>query len=581
MSRVGPDADVSSPGAVAERPSFDEFAPPAHGRIADLLVAATTRTGAGHGSVILVSAPSGTGKTAYLEQWSRVLERQASVVTWDRGAPSRDFWTRMPDEWFVSDDPDVPGPSPRRVLIVDDAHQISGPDDVSAVVELLDRMPAHTAIVFCARYDPPLPWHRYARDHRFTRIGETDLALRADEIADALGESAVVLNHVQAERIRELTSGWLILVSAVADRLAGRRDVDDCIDGLASSPRPPTDDLIGSLIADLPEHLRALACRTAVVQSFDRDLAIHLAGTDHDVTDIDIDTALWDLSAQGFPVIIAGYRESRTYYTYPGLVRAYLQAELRRSGISPDTVLRSAAMWSTYRRRSVDALSLALQMSNPAELSTVLVTSGIRMVVAGDVDGFEALLDRWCRVAPGSVEATVMRALVAAERGDLAEASMHLAEVEQVTVSDADLTCLLGALRLVVDARHRPDGNDRPIGWLDPPVGVQDEVRAFALMTAGSVHISRGDLSWARRVWVAPMPSPRRHLSTCCASGSVLIARPQQVGVGTWRACAAGHARPSRARVRAAGRRTTTSRSVLRWRRWGSTSPGNRPLPNR
>ena len=42
MSRVGPDADVSSPGAVAERPSFDEFAPPAHGRIADLLVAATT-----------------------------------------------------------------------------------------------------------------------------------------------------------------------------------------------------------------------------------------------------------------------------------------------------------------------------------------------------------------------------------------------------------------------------------------------------------------------------------------------------------------------------------------------------------
>ena len=370
-------------------------------------------------------------------------------------------------------------------------------------------------------------------------------------------------------------------MSAVADRLAGRRDVDDCIDGLASSPRPPTDDLIGSLIADLPEHLRALACRTAVVQSFDRDLAIHLAGTDHDVTDIDIDTALWDLSAQGFPVIIAGYRESRTYYTYPGLVRAYLQAELRRSGISPDTVLRSAAMWSTYRRRSVDALSLALQMSNPAELSTVLVTSGIRMVVAGDVDGFEALLDRWCRVAPGSVEATVMRALVAAERGDLAEASMHLAEVEQVTVSDADLTCLLGALRLVVDARHRPDGNDRPIGWLDPPVGVQDEVRAFALMTAGSVHISRGDLSWARRVWVAPMPSPRRHLSTCCASGSVLIARPQQVGVGTWRACAAGHARPSRARVRAAGRRTTTSRSVLRWRRWGSTSPGNRPLPNR
>lgn len=301
-------------------------------------------------------------------------------------SPGRDFWARMRDDWSVPGDPDVPGSLPRRVLVIDDAHQISGTDDVPAVVEVLDRLSADTAVVFCARYDPPLPWHRYARDHRFTRIGESDLALRAEEITDALGESGIALNSVQAERISELTSGWLVLVSAVADRLAGRRDIDDCIDGLVSSPRPPTDDLIGSLIADLPEHLRALACRTAVVQSFDRDLAIHLAGTDHDVTDIDIDTALWDLAAQGFPVIIAGYRESRTYYTYPGLVRAYLQAELRRSGISPDNVLRSAAMWSMHRRRSVDALSLALQMSDPEELSTVLVTSGIRMVIAGDVD---------------------------------------------------------------------------------------------------------------------------------------------------------------------------------------------------
>lgn len=491
-----------------------------------MLCSAATCAGAGRGTVILVSAPSGTGKTAYLEQWSRVLQSQASAVTWERGAPGRDFWARMADEWLVPDDPDAPGPSPRRVVIIDDAHQISGSDEVSAVVEVLDGLPAHTAIVFCARYDPPVPWHRYARDRRFTRIGETDLALRADEIADALGESAIALNHVQAERIHALTSGWLLLVSAVADRLAGRRDVDDCIDGIASSPRPPTDDLIGSLIAELPEHLRALACRTAVVQSFDRDLAIHLAGTDHDVTDID--TALWDLSAQGFPVIIAGYRDSRTYYTYPGLVRAYLQAELRRSGISPDDVLRSAALWSTHRRRSVDALSLALQMSDPEELSTVLVTSGIRMVIAGDIDGFEALLDRWCRVAPGSAESTIMRALVAAERGDLAASSMYLNEVDQAAVSGADLTCLLGALRLVADARHRPDGEDRPIGWVDPPVGCQDEVRAFALMAAGAVHISRGAVTWAEK-------SLRRADAIAAAASLDLL----RVRIGAHRAAAA------------------------------------------
>ena len=87
MSRVGPDADVSPPSAVVERSAFDEFAPPAHGRIADMLGSAATSTGAEHGAVILVSAPSGTGKTAYLEQWSRVLERQASMVMWERGVP--------------------------------------------------------------------------------------------------------------------------------------------------------------------------------------------------------------------------------------------------------------------------------------------------------------------------------------------------------------------------------------------------------------------------------------------------------------------------------------------------------------
>ncbi|MGK2319268.1 LuxR C-terminal-related transcriptional regulator [Gordonia rhizosphera] len=511
---------------------------PSQSRVNGLLDVASGRTGHANGSVVLVSAPAGTGKTTQIARWLatlddtivattqvarpervvgmwRSLRTQIAAQTYPAGtraAIARPSLSRRRDELSFPEDADwvereLAAIDRQVVIVIDDAHGLSDPLSMHSVQTFLDAIPQHVSVVLIARHDPPLAWHRYASERRFTRIGTAEMSLTDDETTAVLRATGTEVTSGQVTRVRELTRGWITLVLIAADHLAGRRDVAQALAELEASTQPVSDLLVGAMIARLPVHLREFAATTAVLPDFDVDLATHVSGQD-------AAAAVTELVGAGFPVVPAGSMGSPAQdgggYTYPGLIRVHLVAELRRTGPGAvdDAYLRAIA-WSSRHQRHGDALRQALMFGDPEVLAATLMTSGAGMVLAGEIDAFEPMLDDCCHVLADTAIVMLLRALVALEIGDTNCAAIHLENAgiasPQLTdlVSQPDDVGLLYRILLLQLAAYRPIGDlDALIRSVvsPPPSGTTPAMRALALMTIGSTFIGLGELDRAETV---------------------------------------------------------------------------------
>ncbi len=510
---------------------------PSQSRINDLLDAASGRTGHESGAVVLVSAPAGTGKTTQVARWLATLDDTIVATTQvPRPDSVAGIWRSLRTQIAAQTDPAGtraamawPSLSGRRddlsfpddadwverelavidrpvVIVIDDAHGLSDHLSMHSVQTFLDAIPRHVSVVLIARHDPPLAWHRYASEGRFTRIGTAEMSLTDDETTAVLRATGTEVTSEQVTRVRELTRGWITLVLIAADHLAGRRDVAQALAELEASTQPVSDLLVGAMIARLPVHLREFAATTAVLPDFDVDLATHVSGQN-------AAAAVTELVGAGFPVVPAGSMGGPVpdagRYTYPGLIRVHLVAELRRSGPGAvDGAYRRAIAWSSRHQRHGDALRQALMFGDPAVLAATLMTSGAGMVLAGEIDTFEPMLDDGCHVLADTAIVMLLRALVALESGDINCAAIHLENAgiaaPQLTdlVSETDDVGLLYRILLLRLAAYRPirdlDALIRSV--VSPPPGAAPAMRALALMTIGSTFIGRGELDRAETV---------------------------------------------------------------------------------
>ncbi|WAC57379.1 helix-turn-helix transcriptional regulator [Gordonia sp. SL306] len=468
-----------------------------------------------HGPIILVSAPANTGKTSAVGAWActlrdvRTIEIAVSPAEsmeriWRRcheglataadawpvrtagrlssGGPSTDFAdaARRLEEGLARCDGPV-------VLIVDDVDRLTDPVGVHSLDTFLAAVPAHVAVVLIARHDPPMSWHRYAREARFTRLGEDFLSLTAAEIRDVMLRQHTELTDGAAERLLFLTGGWAALVRVAANHLAGRSDIAGALDQLERSPRPVSDYLVGDLITALPADLFDFVSATAVLPEFEVDLA-------DTICSVDAARALRGLTDHNFPVVAAEPTSGIRSYTYPGIVRAYLRGELRtRQPAARGQILTTAIAWSVRNRRNPNAIRLAVDLGDPDVLETTLLECGLPMAIDGDLNHLLALLDSAHPVLAGNPVIPLLHALIACVADDLDRAAIHLDHA--VTLAPAlghpraqhdRMVYLYRALLVQVCARVR----DRDVAELipvldDPPAGATDDLVIVGLVAAG------------------------------------------------------------------------------------------------
>ncbi|MYR07905.1 AAA family ATPase [Gordonia sp. SID5947] len=455
------------------------------------------------GPVVLVSAPANTGKTAAVGDWIRTVP-EALIIEIDVSSAEtmERIWRRCHERLEAASDARparvselLPAAAPatdfadtarrleRRlarsdrpvVLIFDDVDQLADPVGVHSLDTFLAVLPAHVAVVLIARHDPPLSWHRYAREGRFTRIGEDALSLTAAEIRDVMARQHTELTDDAADRLLFLTGGWAALVRVAANHLAGRSDVADALAQLERSPRPVSDYLVGDLITALPADLFEFASVTAALPEFEVDLA-------DTICSVDAARALRGLADHSFPVVAAEPAPGIRSYTYPGIVRAYLRGELRtRRPGAREQIITEAITWSVRNRRHHGAVRLALELADGDVLERTLLACGVPMALDGYLNSLLALLDSAQQMVAQSPVLPLLHALVAHDTDDLERAATHLDHAvvldpaldDPRAESDA-VVYLYRALLVHVWARRR----GRDISELIPTLGTCRSMRA-------------------------------------------------------------------------------------------------------
>jgi LuxR family transcriptional regulator, maltose regulon positive regulatory protein len=513
-----------TPATVRAHTTTAPDSPPAPGpdrdtRLAAILDDAVDRPAA----VVLVSAPSGTGKSEMLARWAarrRDLQTldiavtppghvgrlwRACVERFDAApmtGPSTPEAGRVPGSVEFADDARraehaLAQAAGRVVLVVDDADLLALGVDLFSVQTFLTNQAPHVAVIISARHDIPLPWHVYAAEHRFTRIGEAQLSMTSVEIRRLLTDQQTELSDAQAERLRTLTGGWPSLVGIAADHLAGRPRVDEALAQLERSPQPVADHLVGEVLARLTPELLAFAAVTAVPPTFDADLAEHLC-------ECDADGAIRGLVRCGFPILtdaLSDAPDRSPVYRYPGILRTHLRAEMRRRDrAAPASVLLRAIEWSMSRGRDLDALRGALLLADPEVLEDILSQVGPRLILDDRGDAIAPLLEQACASIPNRPIVLLLRAMIALDADDVAAAiaSVEHAEVARSSLHRDPPSDVIAALyhilvlQISTRAPFRDARSAREV-LRDLPARTSADVRVLASMVAAAAGLGDPD----------------------------------------------------------------------------------------
>lgn len=476
-----------------------------------------------HPTTVLVCAPAGTGKTVLLADW---LHRHAS-----RPAPVRACWVTLTDGdnipstlWAhlthavlglaASDQPLPAGVSAAGsggntrgapaelagviatldepvVIVLDDAHVLHDPLAVDGVSALLDAAPPNSTVIIAGRYEPPLPWHRYAAQGTLVRLSWQDLALDRSQVAAILTEHRCTLTPSDVTMLTDLTHGWPALVRIAAISLHGHPDPHRAIGDLARSLHPVSDYLAGELIAALPDRIRRFLLSTSIVDAFTLDLA-------EELTDTNAADAVWFLETHGFPLLRFTPAQEPPEYRYHPLLLAHLRAELRRTAPALEASLHSiAARWYLAHRHLIATLQHVIAARAPGSVHEFTHRHGLSTVFGGHSAEMFSLLDQF-----GATDETMVRllhALAAMLRQEPHTAQAYLDTLPLSTSQgpDALVEEAIGAA-LAIDAAiesGRQPPADRIEALAALPVCGQAEIDCYVLTQRAAAAVYTGDLT--------------------------------------------------------------------------------------
>ncbi|MEZ5376141.1 MAG: hypothetical protein R2733_06455 [Acidimicrobiales bacterium] len=317
------------------------------------------------GTVVLASAPAGSGKSTLVNTW---LDRRSVKVGWlqiDEGDddPSR-FWVGLAAAVHggvpavaevitttISDGTDavvaamvnaIAESGAEIALVLDDYHLVSNPEVHRGVEQLITRRPANLIVVVSTRVDPPFRLGRLRVRGELSEIRAADLRFERDESAWLLDAETLGLDRDAVEQLTTRTEGWaagLVLAALSLHRVA---DVAEFVDSFRGDDHLVADYLSDEFLDAIEPNERQRLLEVAVLDQLSGSLIDDVCGTS--------DGAAWLTSLAAGNQLVISLDRSGTWFRFHHLPRDLLRIELERTSPKRAAVLHANADGGTPQR---------------------------------------------------------------------------------------------------------------------------------------------------------------------------------------------------------------------------------------
>lgn len=239
-------------------------------------------------SLVLVSAPAGSGKSVALSGW---IGRRGEGGWFSLDGEDNDpalFWPAVGAALGLDlQSPDARGvaralfeDSARlRALVLDDYHFITNPAIHEGVDRLLVEAPASLRLVIATRHDPPLALARLRAHGALCEIRYEDLRLVGHEVGALLDAVGIDLPQEHTDRLAERTDGWVAAIQLAG--ISARHQEDDAaavLDAFAGDNRHVFDYFRDEVIDQLPAEQRDFLLETAILDRLTAPLCEAVTG---------------------------------------------------------------------------------------------------------------------------------------------------------------------------------------------------------------------------------------------------------------------------------------------------------------
>lgn len=465
------------------------------------------------GTLLLVAAPAGWGKTTAVSQWAGSGDRTVAWIDCDRtlnepGALWRAIRAALANA-VGTDEPTGPRatlPVDRPilhhalepllsatsdvVLVLDDFHLVDDPDTLEYVNSLVTHPPATLLLVLVTRADPLIALYRARVAGAVTEVRASDLAFTSAETMELLEQQLTeVPSDAEIDRIRDRMEGWATGLSLAASAMANGGGVTPVADTVATTGPMLTGYLVEQVLNRLDPDDRMLLMQLSVVDRFDAALAEHLTAASIPVARLE---RLTDIG--GF---LTRDVAERLPFRIHGLLRTVLRDELRSAD---DTLVRSLNARAASWYRSVGMIEPAIACALDArewdlsadlllDLASLAMVRGRSAMIAAYVDRFSA---GWEIIDPRVVLVDVMLSL---DRGDADGSAARLAMTMDALASLPTPSRVRAELLwrlLTAGVEYLRGDGQRLLAALEP-------VRDFAVVA--DQHAPRSAADDARRAW--------------------------------------------------------------------------------
>ena len=405
--------------------------------------------------LILLSAPTGFGKTMLLAQWraAEAHNRPFAWVTLDAGDQDPVMLLTYVVEAVDRIEPGfgdhirgllrtggvdfrgvvLPrlvnelGALPRRIVVVlDDYHFLQRGRANHLTAWVLERLPETVQIVISTRTEPSVPLGRLRVSRELVEVRSVDLAFSEEE-AKALMRATLGEGDLDSEDLKILmmkTEGWPAGLYLAALSLRGAPDVSTAIRDFAGDDRHVVDYLTEEVVERQPPRLRRFLFRTSILERFTAPLCDAVTGEDSAAG------LLKDLERSN--LFLVPLDERRQWHRYHHLFADLLRLDLQNS--EPESIPRLHARAAAYYLKSGDlddAVRHTLASRDFREVGELIARHWLKFLNQGR----RATLHSWLAQIPedeviGYPPLALVHAWISALTGDAAGFQRWLAVAE-------------------------------------------------------------------------------------------------------------------------------------------------------
>lgn len=253
------------------------------------------------------------------------------------------------------------------IVVLDDHHQVPADTLRDVFGALMNGSPTGLHIIAIGRTDPPLPLARLRARGLLVELRSVDLLFGLDDVRTVVERtSGITLENDHVVVLRERTEGWPAGVSLAALSLRRHKDVDAFLRDFAGADAFVLDYLLEEVLNDVPDDLRMLLSKLALVEVFDADLCAILAEADGKPGS----DQLVELSRRS--LFVVPLSETSSWYRFYGLFAEAVRTRLPLPVSEADDVRRHAALRCIEAGQIPAALRMVQRMSDVESKITVL-----------------------------------------------------------------------------------------------------------------------------------------------------------------------------------------------------------------